>query len=229
MKQREREERPWGNFQVIECTTEYKVKRITVYPHSRLSLQKHHKRSEVWTVVEGEGTAICCHPSTFSYATPPPDILMQAGDSVKIPVGHMHRMTNKTKENLVFIEVQTGTYFGEDDIVRFRDDYGREFTHPTMIKFQEDNAMGIEITEGTTTLLIGILRDHIYKHTGDEHSDKATHPIEVNLLDLLIEKRENFRGNYYPGYAEGTSHVKPESWLTDSANWEAQDLAEEDE
>ena len=158
-----------------------------------------------------------------------PPILMQVGDSVKIPVGHMHRMTNKTKENLVFIEVQTGTYFGEDDIVRFSDDYGREFTHPTMIKFQEDNAMGIEITEGTTTLLIGILRDHIYKHTGDEHSDKATHPIEVNLLDMLIEKRENFRGNYYPGYAEGTSHVKPESWLTDSANWEAQDLAEEDE
>jgi len=53
--------------------------------------------------------------------------------------------------------------------------------------------MAIEITEGTTSLLIDILREHIYKHTGDEYSDKATHPIEVNLLDQLIEKREAFR------------------------------------
>ena len=76
--------------------------------------------------------------------------------------------------------------------------------------------MTIEITEGTTSLLIDILREHIFVHTGDEYSDKCTHPIEVNLLDQLIEKRESFRKVYYPGYAEGKSHVKPDGWEDDN-------------
>jgi len=73
----------------------------------------------------------------------------------------------------------------------------------------------IELTEGTVSLLIGVLREHIFVHTGDRYSDKATHPIEVNLLDQLIEKREAFRICYYPGYAEGKSHVKPDGWDDD--------------
>ena len=76
----------------------------------------------------------------------------------------------------------------------------------------------IELTDGSVSLLIGVLREHIFVHTGDRHSDKATHPIEVNLLDQLIEKREAFRKCYYPGYAEGKSHVKPDGWEVEDAD-----------
>jgi hypothetical protein len=73
----------------------------------------------------------------------------------------------------------------------------------------------IELSEGTVNLLISIVRDSMFVHTGDRHSDKATHPIEANLLDHLIEKREAFRKCFYPGYLAGKSHVKPDTWTPD--------------
>ena len=92
-----------------------KVKRITVNPESRLSYQSHEKRSEVWTVVKGTLVAII-----DGY-----EVVRGRGQSVKIPLGAKHRAWNKTNAALEFIEVQTGTYFGEDDITRYEDDYQR--------------------------------------------------------------------------------------------------------
>ena len=115
------ERRPWGEFDVLEVTPEYKVKRITVNPKSRLSVQKHEKRAETWTVIQGEGVAIC----DALYEADPAQRKMKLGWVLKIPVGFVHSMANYTDEPLIFIEVQTGEYFGEDDIIRFSDDYGR--------------------------------------------------------------------------------------------------------
>jgi mannose-6-phosphate isomerase-like protein (cupin superfamily) len=108
--------RPWGTYRTLEIQDTYQVKVITVNPKSRLSLQKHLKRAEHWTVVQGE-------------------LVATIGDKVKklvvdksvyIPIGTMHRMENLTDEAGVFIEVQTGSYLGEDDIVRIEDAYGRK-------------------------------------------------------------------------------------------------------
>ena len=118
------EERPWGKFEIIEETETYKIKRITVNPKSRLSIQKHTRRAETWTVVQGEGVAIC----DALYEADPAQRKMKLGWILKIPVGYVHRMENRTDEPLVFIEVQTGEYFGEDDIIRFADDYGRDLS-----------------------------------------------------------------------------------------------------
>ena len=92
-----------------------KVKRIQVNPGGRLSLQYHHKRAEVWTIVSGIGT-ITIDEEIKEY---------HAGEVAQIPLGTHHRIENKTNEPVVFIEVQYGTYFGEDDIVRIEDDYNR--------------------------------------------------------------------------------------------------------
>ena len=118
------EERPWGKFEIIEETAECKIKRITVNPKSQLSTQKHALRSETWTVIEGEGVAIC----DALYEPDPAQRKMKLGWVLKIPVGFVHRMSNRTDKPLVFIEVQTGESFGEDDIIRFADDYGRELS-----------------------------------------------------------------------------------------------------
>tara|TARA_S200000501_G_C20828274_1_gene745991 strand:+ start:369 stop:719 length:351 start_codon:yes stop_codon:yes gene_type:complete len=111
----EREERPWGQFFVIHDEPNYKLKRIEVEPGERLSYQYHDKRSEVWTIVEGVGT-ITIDEKVKDY---------EAGETILIPKGVKHRIENKGQEIMVFIEVQTGTYFGEDDIVRIEDDYNR--------------------------------------------------------------------------------------------------------
>ena len=111
----EREERPWGRFFVLHDEPTYKLKRIEVDQGGRLSYQYHHKRSEAWTIVEGVGT-IKLDGEIKDYIK---------GESILIHQGVKHSIENKGSEKVVFIEVQTGTYFGEDDIVRIEDDYNR--------------------------------------------------------------------------------------------------------
>jgi|10_taG_2_1085330.scaffolds.fasta_scaffold06848_4 mannose-6-phosphate isomerase len=106
----------WGKYEVILDDKNCKVKKITVNPKSRMSYQSHKKRAEVWVVVSGEG------------------LLTQEGKTsavghaaiIMIPFESKHRIENTHEtEDLVFIETQLGTYFGEDDIIRYEDDYGR--------------------------------------------------------------------------------------------------------
>lgn len=112
----EHDHRPWGSYYVLEDAKTHKVKRIEVKPKGRLSYQYHYKRSEVWTMVSGEAIV------TLDGKTIP----LKAGDVIEIPKKAKHRVENPGTETLVFIEVQLGSYFGEDDIVRLEDDYNRE-------------------------------------------------------------------------------------------------------
>ena len=107
--------RPWGWYDSIDVGDRFKVKRIAVKPGASLSLQMHHHRSEHWIVVQGLATVVNGE-HTFEIA---------ANQSTYIPAGHRHRLSNFTQEPLVMIEVQSGAYLGEDDIVRFEDTYGR--------------------------------------------------------------------------------------------------------
>jgi len=109
------ENRPWGSFESMVKEPEYQVKKIIVKPGGQLSIQKHKYRSEHWVVVFGTATVIK-GKNTF---------ILQAGDSIYIPKEILHSLRNNTKVNLIIIEVQTGTYLGEDDIERFDDIYGR--------------------------------------------------------------------------------------------------------
>ena len=104
----EHEIRPWGEFWVLLEEKTYKLKKIMVNPNQRLSYQYHHKRSEVWTVINGTAT-VTIDDITQEY---------EIGDVIKIPLGAKHRLENKTNLICEIIEVQLGTYFGEDDIVR---------------------------------------------------------------------------------------------------------------
>ena len=110
------EQRPWGNYTILEDTITHKVKRIEVLPGQRLSYQYHFKREENWTIVSGVGTIVLDGIT----------IEKRVGESIFIPISAKHRIMNLSKGLLVFIEVQTGTYFGEDDIVRIEDDYQRK-------------------------------------------------------------------------------------------------------
>ena len=109
--------RPWGEYFVLENEESHKVKRTRVKPGGRLSYQYHHKRSEVWTIVSGVGgITLDGETKDFFY-----------GDVIQIPQGMKHRIENPSADqDCVFIEVQLGTYFGEDDIVRIEDDYDRK-------------------------------------------------------------------------------------------------------
>ena len=109
------EERPWGWFKILLESPNYKVKELLIRPGHRVSYQLHHKRAEHWFVVQGQATATVNDR----------DIMLKTGDAINIPIETKHRMANQGTEDLIFIEVQTGTYFGEDDIVRFADDYKR--------------------------------------------------------------------------------------------------------
>ena len=109
------EERPWGSWHVVEVGDGYKVKRIVVKPHSRLSYQTHEHRSEHWVVVTGIATCVIEGET----------VVVGPGESVDVGVQHAHRICNEHDEELVIIEVQRGPYLGEDDIVRLQDDYGR--------------------------------------------------------------------------------------------------------
>ena len=112
---REFDRRPWGTYEVLDEGELFKVKRIEVLPGKRLSYQKHAKRAEHWFVVSG----------TAKVTLDDEEILVAAGNAIDIPMGAAHRVENDSAETLVFIEVQRGTYLGEDDIVRLQDDFGR--------------------------------------------------------------------------------------------------------
>ncbi|MDT8318155.1 MAG: phosphomannose isomerase type II C-terminal cupin domain [bacterium] len=107
--------RPWGYYEILADEPDHKVKRIVVKSGKRLSLQRHKSRSEHWHIVSGEG-----HVTLDGK-----DILLKPGQSIDIPQGVIHRMANIIDGELVFIEVQRGDYFGEDDIERLEDDFGR--------------------------------------------------------------------------------------------------------
>ncbi|MGE0881935.1 MAG: phosphomannose isomerase type II C-terminal cupin domain [Blastocatellales bacterium] len=109
------DERPWGNFTVLDEAEGYKVKRIEVLPGKRLSYQKHAQRAEHWYIVQG----------TAKVTLDGKEIMLNADQYVDIPVGAAHRIENPGEEKVIFIEVQRGNYLGEDDIVRLQDDFGR--------------------------------------------------------------------------------------------------------
>jgi mannose-6-phosphate isomerase len=111
----EQSDRPWGSYQVISESNSYKVKTISVLPGKRLSYQRHQKRAEHWFITDGIGVV----------TVEGVDFDVKPGSTVDIKVKQLHRIANTGSEVLVFIEVQTGTYFGEDDIERVEDDYGR--------------------------------------------------------------------------------------------------------
>ncbi len=108
--------RPWGDYETIDQSHRYQVKRITVKPGAKLSLQKHFHRAEHWTVVSG--TAVVTRGEEIR--------LLKEDESTYIPLGTVHRLENPGKIPLELIEVQSGPYLGEDDIVRLDDIYGRE-------------------------------------------------------------------------------------------------------
>ena len=116
MSNLEKSERPWGGYEVLQESQNYKVKSIWMNPGTRLSYQRHKFRAEHWFIVQGNGEV------TIDGKVSP----VKAGDTVEFPIGVLHRLSNTGSEKIVFIEVQTGTYFGEDDIERIEDDYGRE-------------------------------------------------------------------------------------------------------
>jgi len=107
--------RPWGAYECIDNSDRFQVKRITVNPGARLSLQLHHHRAEHWIVVKGTARVTCGDK----------EFIMSENESTFIPLGEKHRLENAGKIPLELIEVQTGSYLGEDDIVRFDDVYGR--------------------------------------------------------------------------------------------------------
>ena len=114
-KAKPEDHRPWGYYKILADNDTYKNKEIVVFPHKRLSLQRHQRRSEHWYIIGGRAE-ITLDDKTF---------VLTPGQSVDIPKGALHRIANPGSENVRFIEVQTGDYFGEDDIERFEDDFGR--------------------------------------------------------------------------------------------------------
>lgn len=107
--------RPWGHYDAVDSGERFQVKRITVKPGERLSLQMHHHRAEHWIVVRGTAKVTCGDKT----------LLLAENESTFIPLGVKHRLENPGKVNLEIIEVQSGSYLGEDDIVRYDDSYGR--------------------------------------------------------------------------------------------------------
>ena len=114
-KRGDKDTRPWGTWEVLDCGETFCVKKICVTPHNQLSLQLHHHRGEHWIIVKGEAKV-----------TLGEDILVRKQDeSIYIPVNTKHRIQNDTESDVEFIEVQTGDKLDENDIVRFEDIYGR--------------------------------------------------------------------------------------------------------
>lgn len=107
--------RPWGFYEVLYIGPDCKVKRILVYPGKCMSLQCHSHRSEHWFIIQGEGFITLDDKN----------LKLQKHESIDIPVKTLHRIHNIGTSDLIFIEIQTGDYFGEDDIVRLEDDFGR--------------------------------------------------------------------------------------------------------
>tara|TARA_B100000427_G_C15503566_1_gene592974 strand:- start:308 stop:667 length:360 start_codon:yes stop_codon:yes gene_type:complete len=111
----ERQERPWGVFFTIHDQNNYKIKRLEIYPGKRLSYQYHKKRSESWIIIEGS-PIITIDDSVKRF---------NEGETLVIKNEVKHRIENSGNKKVIIIEVQTGTYFGEDDIIRLEDDYNR--------------------------------------------------------------------------------------------------------
>ena len=111
----EKAERPWGRYEVLQEGATYKVKSIHLFPGKRISYQRHQKRSEHWYITDGSGEVTL--DGTVQQVS--------RGSVVQVPTGSLHRISNTGNIELIFIEVQTGTYFGEDDIERVEDDFGR--------------------------------------------------------------------------------------------------------
>lgn len=109
------ETRPWGGYIVLIDDANCKVKKLIISPKKRFSLQYHNKRTETWTIVKGKvEITVGNNKKTYSY-----------GETISVPQGTKHRIENIGNDDAEIIEVQTGTYFGEDDIVRLEDDFGR--------------------------------------------------------------------------------------------------------
>jgi mannose-6-phosphate isomerase len=109
------EQRPWGSYTVLDEGHHYKVKRLEVLPGKRLSYQKHTQRTEHWMVVQGRANV----------TLEGQEITVETGGAMDVPLGAAHRIANPGNETLVLIEIQRGSYLGEDDIIRLQDDYGR--------------------------------------------------------------------------------------------------------
>ena len=124
----ESEQRPWGAWYVIDVADGYKIKRIHVNPGSRLSLQSHEHRSEHWVVIQGEAT---CEVDGV-------ETRIERDQSISVPRGARHRLANHGSAELVIVEVQLGTYTGEDDIFRYEDDYASQRSRPTSTPRRRD-------------------------------------------------------------------------------------------
>jgi len=111
----EKSDRPWGRYEVLQESATYKVKCLWINPGKRFSYQRHTKRAEHWFIVQGSAE-ITLNGVTTS---------QQPGASIDVGVGDLHRISNIGSIDVIVIEVQTGTYFGEDDIERIEDDFGR--------------------------------------------------------------------------------------------------------
>ena len=107
--------RPWGEWQVLDLQSHVVVKKLLVYPGARLSLQRHQYRTERWIVTDGVATVQCDKNIMH----------LNVGESIMIPCGSLHRLSNQGTAPLALVEVQIGNYLSEDDIERFNDDYGR--------------------------------------------------------------------------------------------------------
>jgi mannose-1-phosphate guanylyltransferase/mannose-6-phosphate isomerase len=111
--------KPWGSFEIIKTSAGYKIKRIVVKPNCQLSMQKHEQRTEHWVVISGKAE-VQCNEKTF---------ILEQNQSTFIPLNAAHRLKNASNEPLVMIEIQTGSYLEEDDIIRLHDDWGRDKTY----------------------------------------------------------------------------------------------------
>lgn len=110
-----KEQRPWGQFENLLDSNLCKVKQIVINPGQAPSYQYHHKREEVWIIVQGSGELLLNDEL----------VNVKSGDIIHIPLLAKHQIKNTNSQDLIFIEVQLGEYFGEDDIVRLKDSYGR--------------------------------------------------------------------------------------------------------
>lgn len=111
----QKEKRPWGRFEVLYTEDRVKIKKILVKPGMRLSYQSHEHRSENWTVIQGRATVILEDRAHH----------LNPNEMIYIPEKSKHRIENRGETDLIFIEIQTGSYLGEDDITRYQDDFNR--------------------------------------------------------------------------------------------------------
>ncbi len=115
MSSQDESQRPWGRYEILQESAIHKTKCIYVQPGKRLSYQRHQKRAEHWFIIQGSAEVTLEGKVSK----------LSSGDTVSIGVGQLHRIANIGNDEVIFIEVQTGTHFGEDDIERIEDDFGR--------------------------------------------------------------------------------------------------------